>query len=178
LKKSADDLEIDSLVATIGTDQNWHRAQVKGFLRDEASLGGFQVDIYFVDFGDSIYTTLDKLFELNECFYELPFQAVECSLDGVKSAHNGQWSDEVICHFENIVFSCKWKKVNLKWVKYVEEVYNDHLVVRKPSVLVYDKENVSSFFSNVQIFFDQLIFIVIYSRKHASTMCSLKKATP
>jgi hypothetical protein len=135
-------------VATIGSDGSWHRAQVKGFLKNEESTttenNGYLIDVYFVDFGDSVYTTLDKLFELNECFYELPFQAVECSLDDIKlSSDHKQWSDEIICLFEDIVYSCKWKKIQLKLAKYVEEVYGDQLVIRKPSVLLYDKSNVS-----------------------------------
>ncbi len=41
-------------------------------------------DIFFVDFGDSEYLTLDQLRPLPGRFQNEPFHAIECSLTGLQ----------------------------------------------------------------------------------------------
>ena len=133
-------------MASVGSDGNWHRAQVKGFTVDSATQSDL-VDIYFVDFGDSVYTTLDKIRVLSDQFYALPFQAVECAVDNIKLNEQLEyWSDESLYFFEDIVYSCKWKKLSLQLIKYVEDKYSEHMEpTSKPSVMLFDKTKVKTF---------------------------------
>jgi tudor domain-containing protein 2 len=140
---SLKDLKIDQLVAVISSNHKWHRGEIK-YIDYETK----EIDIYFVDFGDSVFLKLNDLRALNEKnFYDLEFQAIECSMDNLvlnNSAKN-EWSEKAICFFEDVVHSCKLKPIKLKFVKNIEEKFgsNEIKTIVKPSVQLFDLETVT-----------------------------------
>ncbi|MEQ2173573.1 hypothetical protein GOODEAATRI_033399, partial [Goodea atripinnis] len=70
---------VGDIVAAPYRDQNtWNRAKVLGV------TGSGLVDLYYVDFGDNGELSRDGLHPLRSDFLSLPFQAIECSLAGVR----------------------------------------------------------------------------------------------
>ncbi|MEQ2282212.1 hypothetical protein AMECASPLE_038193 [Ameca splendens] len=70
---------VGDIVAAPYRDQNtWNRAKVLGV------MGSGLVDLYYVDFGDNGELSRDGLHPLRSDFLSLPFQAIECSLAGVR----------------------------------------------------------------------------------------------
>ncbi|XP_053168675.1 tudor domain-containing protein 1 isoform X2 [Hemicordylus capensis] len=68
-------------------DGRWYRALVK----EATSSGTFKVQ--FVDYGNIEEVTLDKLRQISSTFLKLPFQAIRCSLSGVRPI-NKEWTAE------------------------------------------------------------------------------------
>ena len=117
---------------------SWHRAEIKGFKSKKNRKNQMDklVDVYYPDFGDSAYLSLKDLRKLPGKFYELPFQAIECSLDGVALyEHDQYWSEEAILHFEENVYSCKWKPLQLTLLTFKDD---------KPYVSLTDESKVLS----------------------------------
>ena len=131
------ELKLDYLVGIQDTNGLWHRAEIKGFDEWNKEL----VDIYLVDSGESLFVEWRKLRRLHERFYEIPMQAIECSLDNVQKNESGEkWIEEEICHFEQMVGSCNYKKLKMRLVKFYEEKFNPHFQQKpKPPVYFYDK---------------------------------------
>jgi len=66
------------LCATLFTDGTWHRAQVKEVV-DET-----RVEVFFLDYGTNAKVRMDTLMYLHKNFGELPAQAIQARLAGVK----------------------------------------------------------------------------------------------
>ncbi|XP_013419646.1 uncharacterized protein LOC106180249 [Lingula anatina] len=102
----------DLVAAPFEHDNNWYRARVV------QQMDGGLYDVYFVDFGDSIYVAVEKLRKLRADFLQLPFQAVECSLASVEPAQDdsGQtrWSDQAVDAFETLTYCAQWKVLNAR----------------------------------------------------------------
>lgn len=139
------------LVACLKQNDLWQRAEIKGIKYSNSSTdseyensesSSLLIDVYFVDFGDSNYLPASHLRFLLDEFYELPLQAVECCLHGIK-AH--KWTDEALDFFEQLVYS---NSLKLKLVEMQEINYEDGLKMIKPSVDLVLKSNVSLFFSS------------------------------
>ncbi|XP_077114039.1 LOW QUALITY PROTEIN: tudor domain-containing protein 1 [Ranitomeya variabilis] len=81
-------------------DGNWYRAQVKD------SGPGNTAKILFVDYGNTDDVSVDNLCKIPSSFLELPFQAVCCSLSGVKP--DGEtWSEDSVKTFQKSVVGVK-----------------------------------------------------------------------
>ena len=156
-KECIEDVQIGTLVAGYFNNSSWHRAEVKGFKSVQqypTDPTDPLVDVFFVDFGDSDYLKLSELRKLPQRFHELPLQAIECSLDDLALNENEtSWSDDAVDYFEEISYSCQWKALELKLIKYSTDVNSNHL---KPSVVLTDKKKVIN--ERVNLFGQNIFF--------------------
>lgn len=113
-------------------------------MTDDEITDNYLIDVYCVDFGDSAYVHLSNIRVLSTKFYSLPYQAIECGLYGVElNENNTLWSDEAVCYFEDVVYSCKWKRIILKLVDFETK---PSLGYKKPLIKLFDNREV--FFVN------------------------------
>ncbi|XP_022085401.1 tudor and KH domain-containing protein-like [Acanthaster planci] len=101
----------DIVAAPFQGDESWYRARILEFLEDG------QVDLYYVDFGDSDKMPRDSICSLRSDFLSLPYQAVECSLAGIQP-DGSCWSEEAIDLFEDLTYCAKWKPLMARIVSY------------------------------------------------------------
>ncbi|XP_071788327.1 tudor and KH domain-containing protein-like [Asterias amurensis] len=101
----------DIIASPFQDDESWYRARIIGFLEDG------EVDLYYVDFGDSDKMPRDSLCSLRSDFLSLPHQAVECCLAGVQPVES-EWSDVAVDLFEDLTYCAKWKPLMAKIVTY------------------------------------------------------------
>ena len=79
--------------AKYSEDDNWYRA----IITSESPSPSGEIIVKFVDYGNSESVHISSLMELNDRFLELPMQALECSLYGVKPvAGEEEWSQDAI----------------------------------------------------------------------------------
>ncbi|XP_063295944.1 tudor and KH domain-containing protein [Pelobates fuscus] len=97
----------DIVAATFYNDKFWYRAEVQGFLDNG------NVDLYYVDYGDSWTTSVENLFPLRSDFLSLPFQAIECSLTGITPV-DGKWTEMSLDVFDELTHCAKWKPLCAK----------------------------------------------------------------
>ncbi|XP_075698801.1 tudor domain-containing protein 1 [Rhinoderma darwinii] len=81
-------------------DGSWYRVQVKDFTPDSV------VKILFLDYGNVEDVSVDKLCKIPSSFLELPFQAICCSLSGIKPAGE-KWSADSAKTFQKSVVGLK-----------------------------------------------------------------------
>lgn len=92
----------DLVAAPFSEDDSWYRACILGVVGDG-------VDVYFVDYGDSLLVSKQAIRKLSDEFKELPFQAKECCLAGIQPSNGKCWCEEAIVAFEDLVHVAKWK---------------------------------------------------------------------
>uniref|UniRef100_A0A8C6VI60 Tudor and KH domain containing n=1 Tax=Naja naja TaxID=35670 RepID=A0A8C6VI60_NAJNA len=102
----------DIVAAYYPEDQSWYRAEILGTM-DNGNL-----DVYYVDFGDTGEAPLEKLRLLRGDFLSLPFQAIECSLAGVAPT-GPHWEEAALDEFDRLTHCAQWKSVFCKICTYV-----------------------------------------------------------
>jgi len=106
------------IVAARYSDENsYYRARVISFREDTYDISRSTVDLDFVDFGDAEEKNIGEVFSLKTNFLKLKFQAVECTLAGVRPVGSSEWSEESISQFASLTHCALWKVV---WAKVVE----------------------------------------------------------
>ncbi|GFT59957.1 putative ATP-dependent RNA helicase TDRD12 [Nephila pilipes] len=83
-------------IAPFEEDNKYYRAIVMDVSSDSDG-----VQLFFVDFGDSCHSPKDSIFDLPVEFTLLPFQAIECELNGICAPHGG-WSDKGVDFLSDI----------------------------------------------------------------------------
>lgn len=102
-------------------DNSWYRAIVMGVETE-------QLDLYFVDYGDSGFADIKYVRPLRSDFLELPFQAIQCCLGHV-DVKGDEWTEDAINCFEDLTYAAKWKVVMAKKISSkVEEGETLHIV--------------------------------------------------
>ncbi|XP_069102961.1 tudor and KH domain-containing protein-like [Argopecten irradians] len=96
----------DYVAALYERDHSWYRAQVMG-------IEGRQLDLYFLDYGDSGYADINNVHQLRDDFLLLPFQAIQCCLGDIK-VKGDEWSEDAVNVFEDITYTAKWKVLMAK----------------------------------------------------------------
>ncbi|KAM8921538.1 LOW QUALITY PROTEIN: tudor and KH domain-containing protein [Pelodytes ibericus] len=105
---SAAEIQVGDIVAApFRTDKSWYRAEVVDF-NDNGN-----VDLYYVDYGDSWVTSKEILFPLRSDFLSLPFQAIECSLTGIAPV-DGEWTNLALDMFDDLTHCAQWKPLLAK----------------------------------------------------------------
>ncbi|XP_063290250.1 tudor domain-containing protein 1 [Pelobates fuscus] len=107
-------------------DKNWYRAQVIKLIETE------KAKVNFLDYGNVEEVAVDKLCKMPSQFLELPFQAVKCSLAGVKPIGKN-WRRESCEKFQMCVAGLK---LQAKAVSKHEDGYSVELVDTKSSKLI------------------------------------------
>ncbi|KAM6898046.1 tudor and KH domain-containing protein isoform 1-T2 [Lycodopsis pacificus] len=116
----------DIVAAPYHEHGTWNRARVLG------ALGSGLVDLYYVDFGDNGDMPRDGLCRMRSDFLSLPFQAIECSLAGVRP--KGEvWTEAALDAFEQLTDCACWRPLQAKLCSYS---HSD--VSSWPSVKLYD----------------------------------------
>lgn len=95
-------------------DDSWYRARVTTVHESDYSAEETEVTIHYVDFGETARCKAKELCSLLEEYRELPFQAIECTLDGVDPREGGKWEDEACDLFESLTYAGVWKVVMVK----------------------------------------------------------------
>ncbi|XP_037319402.2 tudor and KH domain-containing protein isoform X2 [Pungitius pungitius] len=101
----------DIVAAPYHDHSTWNRARVLGVL-----VSGL-VDLYYVDFGDNGELPRDRLCRMRSDFLSLPFQAIECSLAGVR-AKGEVWTEAALDDFEQLTYCASWRPLQAKLCSY------------------------------------------------------------
>uniref|UniRef100_A0A3Q2GPP4 Tudor and KH domain containing n=1 Tax=Cyprinodon variegatus TaxID=28743 RepID=A0A3Q2GPP4_CYPVA len=116
----------DIVAAPYRDNNSWNRAKVLGV------LGSGLVDLYYVDYGDNGELSRDRLRSLRSDFLSLPFQAIECSLAGVRPKGD-VWTEAALDAFEQLTYCANWTPLQAKLCSYS---HSD--VSSWPNVKLYD----------------------------------------
>lgn len=106
----------DLVAAKSAPDGSWYRAKVTGVVEDEYEEGKFQIELYFVDFGERESKDLSECFYLQNEFLQLKFQAISCMLADTKPV-DVEWTSEAIDEFESLTHAFQWKPLLAKVMK-------------------------------------------------------------
>uniref|UniRef100_A0A3Q1JU82 Tudor domain-containing protein n=1 Tax=Anabas testudineus TaxID=64144 RepID=A0A3Q1JU82_ANATE len=116
----------DIVAAPYRDHDTWNRARVLGV------LGSGLVDLYYVDFGDNGELPRDSLRRMRSDFLSLPFQAIECSLAGVRP-QGEVWTEAALDEFEQLTHCASWKPLQAKLCSYSHSELSSW-----PNVKLYD----------------------------------------
>ncbi|XP_074518723.1 tudor and KH domain-containing protein isoform X2 [Halichoeres trimaculatus] len=116
----------DIVAAPYKDHGTWNRARVLGVLSSGL------VDLYYVDFGDNGELPRDSLCRMRSDFLSLPFQAIECSLAGVRPKGD-VWTEEALDDFEQLTYCASWRPLQAKLCSYSHSDISSW-----PSVKLYD----------------------------------------
>nr|XP_020464628.1 tudor and KH domain-containing protein isoform X2 [Monopterus albus]XP_020464629.1 tudor and KH domain-containing protein isoform X2 [Monopterus albus]AID66620.1 tdrkh [Monopterus albus] len=120
-------LVVGDIVAAPYQDHGtWNRARVLGV------LGSGLVELYYVDFGDNGELPRDTLCRIRSDFLSLPFQAIECSLSGVKPKGEA-WTEAALDDFDCLTYCSSWRPLQAKLCSYSHSDTSSW-----PSVKLYD----------------------------------------
>ncbi|XP_029383592.1 tudor and KH domain-containing protein isoform X2 [Echeneis naucrates] len=101
----------DIVAAPYRDHATWNRARVLGILASGLA------DLYYVDFGDNGELSKDSLRRMRSDFLSLPFQAIECSLAGVRPKGEA-WTEAALDEFEQLTFCASWRPLQAKLCSY------------------------------------------------------------
>ncbi|XP_071400580.1 tudor and KH domain-containing protein isoform X2 [Centroberyx affinis] len=118
----------DIVAAPYRDHGTWNRARVLGV------LGSGLVDLYYVDFGDNGELPRDSLRSMRSDFLSLPFQAIECSLAGVRPAGE-VWTEAALDDFDRLTYCAEWRPLLAKLCSYSHSEISSW-----PSVRLYDND--------------------------------------
>ncbi|KAH3753334.1 tudor and KH domain-containing protein-like [Dreissena polymorpha] len=104
----------DLVAAPFENDNTWYRARVMDVQVSE-------LDVFYVDYGDSAYLDASKVKPLSAEYLELPLQAIECRLHGVEPTPGG-WSDATFERFEQLTYCAKWKVIMAQLIAYEKDI--------------------------------------------------------
>ena len=77
----------------------WYRGKIAGVFADVC-----QVDVFFVDYGDSEFVGYDDIIRLPICLRRTPFQAIECTCLDMEPLSD-EWTDEACDLFFDVVYN-------------------------------------------------------------------------
>lgn len=72
------------VAAPFPEEDQWYRAEVKNVKINDCNDNETQVNVYYVDYGDSELLSKSEICQLRTDFLKLRFQAIECSLANIK----------------------------------------------------------------------------------------------
>ena len=87
------------LCIIISYTDRWNRGKVTQVLEEEN-----QVDVFFVDYGDSEFISCNDIMPLPVVLRRLPFQAIECSCLDIEPA-GLEWDDDVCDLFYSLYYN-------------------------------------------------------------------------
>ncbi|XP_065118661.2 tudor and KH domain-containing protein isoform X2 [Paramisgurnus dabryanus] len=119
----------DIVAASYRDHGTWNRARVLG------NLDSGLVDLYYVDFGDNGELPREHLRSMRSDFLSLPFQAIECSLAGVRPAGE-VWTEAALDEFEHMTYCAEWKPLLAKL-----HSYSHSEISSWPNVKLYDNSD-------------------------------------
>ncbi|KAK3593506.1 hypothetical protein CHS0354_037029 [Potamilus streckersoni] len=93
-------------------DSLWYRARVM-------DIDGDQLDLYFIDYGDSNYSQKNSVRMIQQEYLYLPAQAIECRLANVKPKGDG-WTEAATEEFEQWTHCARWKVLMSKNEKKID----------------------------------------------------------
>lgn len=112
---------LGQIVAANFGDGRWYRAEIISCQTNEYSLKNnpeIVLDLFYCDYGDSKFSSVNEIFELRADFLSLRFQAIEVYLAHVQPKNElMDWEERAIEEFEQMVLS---KKLISKVVAYKE----------------------------------------------------------
>nr|XP_055032157.1 tudor and KH domain-containing protein isoform X2 [Misgurnus anguillicaudatus] len=119
----------DIVAASYRDHGTWNRARVLG------NLDSGLVDLYYVDFGDNGELPRENLRSMRSDFLSLPFQAIECSLAGVRPTGE-VWTEAALDEFERMTYCAEWKPLLAKL-----HSYSHSEISSWPNVKLYDNSD-------------------------------------
>ncbi|XP_065206393.1 tudor and KH domain-containing protein homolog [Planococcus citri] len=124
--------------ALIEGNKNWYRVEVVAVTpKDEENPLSTCIDLYFLDYGYSLFTPLKDIRILPIKYFELNFQAIECCAANIK-ANDKDWSEEAIEQFEHLTHAGMWYKLHAV----IESVLEDQGTMNPvPCVTLIDSSN-------------------------------------
>jgi len=123
--------EGDFVASQYTLDGCWYRGKIVKVIIDHYDESKIEVDVHYVDFGDTERKPLSSVFELPDKFFKLKFQAIAACMANLKPAKNNEWSMEAIDDFESLTHAAQWKPLLAKVVTFTEteeEIIGDHKI--------------------------------------------------
>lgn len=65
-------------------DEKWYRAEISDIVNNENDPEDVDLDLYYVDYGDTAKCKKKDVYELRTDFLRLRFQAIECILAKIR----------------------------------------------------------------------------------------------
>uniref|UniRef100_A0A1B6FKZ6 Tudor domain-containing protein n=1 Tax=Cuerna arida TaxID=1464854 RepID=A0A1B6FKZ6_9HEMI len=131
--------EIGQIVAApFCHDDKWYRAEIKTIKVNDCNENESEVDLYYVDYGDSDYRKKSDICQLRTDFLKLRFQAIECTLANVKPSGGDQWSEKATDVFEELCHVAQWKPLLAKVVSCDQQPRGRREGSPVPSVNLFD----------------------------------------
>uniref|UniRef100_A0A1B6LIZ4 Tudor domain-containing protein n=1 Tax=Graphocephala atropunctata TaxID=36148 RepID=A0A1B6LIZ4_9HEMI len=131
--------EIGQIVAApFSHDSKWYRAEIKTIEVNDCNENESQVDLYYVDYGDSDYRKKGEICQLRTDFLKLRFQAIECTLANLKPSDGDQWSEKATDLFEELCHVAQWKPLLAKVVSCDQQPRGRREGSPVPSVSLFD----------------------------------------
>ncbi|KAL1109972.1 hypothetical protein AAG570_014081, partial [Ranatra chinensis] len=120
-------------------DDKWYRVEVCGVEPppEGQDPGESVVDVFYVDYGDSTFRKLSTLCQLRTDFLALRFQAIECSMEGIRPKGD-TWTEEAIVAFEDLCHTAQWKAMMAQVMCYKERQMSHRAGSPIPCVRLYD----------------------------------------
>uniref|UniRef100_A0A1B6D308 Tudor domain-containing protein n=2 Tax=Clastoptera arizonana TaxID=38151 RepID=A0A1B6D308_9HEMI len=140
-------LNIGQIVASqLDADDKWYRAEVKHIKLNDYDSNENEIELYYVDYGDTEIKKQNKLCQLRTDFLSLRFQGIECNLASVKPSGNKEdWSEAGIECFEELCHVAQWKPLRARIVTFNQKQQEHREGSPIPSVDLFDT------FGNVDI---------------------------
>ena len=110
--KNIEEFKVGDMICAQHNAKGWYRCEIKGIIQLNNNEGDYEIDVYYVDFGDSAYIRLNEARMLLEQFNKLPCYAIQCTLNGIEPLNSDGWTVEAVDKFEDLVYSCQWVKLN------------------------------------------------------------------
>ncbi|PSN39206.1 Tudor and KH domain-containing protein [Blattella germanica] len=132
------DISVEQLVAApFSHDDKWYRARVTGVNLDDYDIEDSDVELYYLDYGDSDSRKKREVFSLRADFLKLRYQAIECSLAKVKP-HGDSWTNGATELFEDLSHVAQWRVLMARVDTYKERERGDREGSPIPAVELWD----------------------------------------
>ncbi|CAG2107582.1 unnamed protein product [Medioppia subpectinata] len=128
----------DVMAVPYHADEHWYRARVLSLEDRPYSLEDSNVGIFYLDYGDEALVKYSQICDLkDQLLKRLPFQAMECSLSGIRPVNHTNWSDEAIDKFKELSHMALWKPLFARLIRRTNDgktKYVIELIDNKPDL--------------------------------------------
>jgi hypothetical protein len=129
----------DIVAVPYAGDEHWYRARVLSIEDKPYSLEESKVSVFYLDYGDEAIIKYKQICDLkDQLLKRLPFQAIQCSLSGVRPKNGHNWSEETTNKFIELSHMALWKPlfakvIEMKTINGKRDKYVIELIDKNPN---------------------------------------------
>ncbi|KAF6212836.1 hypothetical protein GE061_010545 [Apolygus lucorum] len=106
------------IVACLMTDTKWYRVEICSVHSRADRVEDSQIDVFYLDYGESEYVSLEKLCHLPSDFLKLRFQAIEVQMVGIVPMEGETWTEAATDCFVDMTYCGQWRVLVAEIVGY------------------------------------------------------------